>query len=134
MELLIMQFSRTSCHFIPLGFEHSPQRPVYKHPLCTSSNVRDQLQQPCKTTGKSTVLCILMITFSDRRWGDKRFSTARQEAFPEFRLLSVSPNFVCFPLAGARVKRYMSKFYKCSFTTCISYQAYLKFSKAKLSL
>jgi hypothetical protein len=32
MNLLIMQFSPTSCHFISLRSKHSPQHPVLKHP------------------------------------------------------------------------------------------------------
>jgi hypothetical protein len=32
MQLLIMQFSPTSCHFIPLRFKYSPKHPVLKHP------------------------------------------------------------------------------------------------------
>jgi hypothetical protein len=32
MKLLIMQFSRISCHFISLRFEYSPQHPVLKRP------------------------------------------------------------------------------------------------------
>jgi hypothetical protein len=31
MKLLIMQFSPTSCLFIPLWFKYSPQHPVLKH-------------------------------------------------------------------------------------------------------
>jgi hypothetical protein len=33
MKLLIMQFSPTSCHFIPLWYKYSPQHPVLKHPI-----------------------------------------------------------------------------------------------------
>jgi hypothetical protein len=32
MKLLIMQFSPTSYHFIPLWSKYSPQHPVLKHP------------------------------------------------------------------------------------------------------
>jgi hypothetical protein len=32
MKLLIMQFSPTSCHFIPLRSKYSPQHSVLKHP------------------------------------------------------------------------------------------------------
>jgi hypothetical protein len=32
MKLLIMQFSPTSCHFIPLRSKYCPQHPVLKHP------------------------------------------------------------------------------------------------------
>jgi hypothetical protein len=32
MQLLIMQFSPTSCHFIPLWSKYSPKHPVFKYP------------------------------------------------------------------------------------------------------
>jgi hypothetical protein len=32
MQLLIMQFSLTSCHFIPLRSKYSPKHPVFKYP------------------------------------------------------------------------------------------------------
>jgi hypothetical protein len=32
MELLILQFSPSSCHFIPLWYKYSPKQPVHKHP------------------------------------------------------------------------------------------------------
>jgi hypothetical protein len=44
MKLLIMQFSPTSCHFIPLRTKYSAQHPVLKHrlslfpPYCQRSN------------------------------------------------------------------------------------------------
>jgi hypothetical protein len=42
MKLLIMHFSPTTCHFIPLRSKYSPQHPVLKHPqnsrTCTEQN------------------------------------------------------------------------------------------------
>jgi hypothetical protein len=35
MKLLVMQFSPTSCHFIPLWSKYSPHHPVLKHPQST---------------------------------------------------------------------------------------------------
>jgi hypothetical protein len=35
MKFLIMQFSPTSCHFIPLWSKYSPQHPIFKHPQST---------------------------------------------------------------------------------------------------
>jgi hypothetical protein len=32
VELLIMQFSPTSCHLISLRLKYSPNQPVLKHP------------------------------------------------------------------------------------------------------
>jgi hypothetical protein len=32
MQLLIMQFSSTTCHFIPLRFKYSPYHHVFKYP------------------------------------------------------------------------------------------------------
>jgi hypothetical protein len=37
MKLLIMQFSPTSYHFIPLWSKYSPQHPALKHPQPTQS-------------------------------------------------------------------------------------------------
>jgi hypothetical protein len=51
-----MQFSRTSCHLIPLRSKYSPQHPVLKHlSLYSSLNVRDQVSHPYRTTGKIIV-------------------------------------------------------------------------------
>jgi hypothetical protein len=72
MKLLIMQFSPTSCNFIPLRSKYSPQHPVLKHPsLCSSLNVRDQvshlffliwivgggIQGPVDTAATNDLLC-----------------------------------------------------------------------------
>jgi hypothetical protein len=45
MKLLIMQFSATSCLFIPLWSKYSPQHPVLKQP---------QSMRPLPSSNKST--------------------------------------------------------------------------------
>jgi hypothetical protein len=47
MELIIMQFSAASNHFIPLTSKYYPRNLVLRHP--PSFNVRDQLSHPYKT-------------------------------------------------------------------------------------
>jgi hypothetical protein len=45
MKLVIMQFSPTSCHFVPLWSKYSPQHLS----LCSSLNVKYQVSHPHKT-------------------------------------------------------------------------------------
>jgi hypothetical protein len=61
MQLLIMQFSPTSCHFIPLRSKYSPKHPVLN--LCSSLNVRDQFSHPYKTTGKIIVYVVYSFVY-----------------------------------------------------------------------
>jgi len=49
--------------------------PVFSKTLSSSLKVRDQVSHAGSTTGKITVLCILIFRFFDMRWGDKRFWT-----------------------------------------------------------
>jgi hypothetical protein len=53
MQLLIMQFSPTSCHFIPLMSKYSPKH-LFSNTLnlCSSLNVRGKVSHSYKTTGK----------------------------------------------------------------------------------
>jgi hypothetical protein len=37
MKTVIMQFSPSACHFLPLMFKYSPHDPVPKHPQVCSS-------------------------------------------------------------------------------------------------
>jgi hypothetical protein len=73
MKLLIMQSSPTSCHFLSLWSNYSPQHPVLP-PLNPGSslNVRDKVSCPYKTTCKIMVFYILIFKFLGRRQGDKR--------------------------------------------------------------
>jgi hypothetical protein len=43
--------------------------------LCSFLNVRDQVSHAYRTTGKITVSYILIFTFSDSKWEDRRFWT-----------------------------------------------------------
>jgi hypothetical protein len=52
--------------------------------LCSSLKLRDQVSHPYSTTGKITVLYILIFRFFDMRREDKRFWIEGQQTFPEF--------------------------------------------------
>jgi hypothetical protein len=74
MELLIMQFSPSSCHFICHRSKYSPQHLFRNIPnLCPSLNVRNLISHPYKTIGNITVLYILIFTFLDSKQENKRF-------------------------------------------------------------
>jgi hypothetical protein len=47
---------------------------------CSSLNVRDQVTQPCRTTGKIIALYVTIFTFFSSRWEDGRFWTEWQQA------------------------------------------------------
>jgi hypothetical protein len=69
MKLVIMQFSPTSRHFIPLRSRHSPQHTVLKYfSIYSSLNIRDQVSHPYRPTGK-----IIVFIFLDRKREDKGF-------------------------------------------------------------
>jgi hypothetical protein len=61
---LIMQFSPSSCHFIPLRSKF-PLSTLFSNNFirCSPFNVRVQVLYPCKSTGKIIVLLILIFTF-----------------------------------------------------------------------
>jgi hypothetical protein len=70
-KLLVMQFSPTSRHFIPLWSKHSLQHLVLKHPQSVFLlNVRDQVSHPYRTTGKTTFL--VYSNCYDFRWQETR--------------------------------------------------------------
>jgi len=64
MKLLIMQSSWLSCYLAPLR-----DKVTRTSSLCTSFNMRDQVSQPCKTTGKIIVLYIVIFIFLDSKLG-----------------------------------------------------------------
>jgi hypothetical protein len=43
--------------------------------LCSSPKMRDHVSHPYSTTGKITVLYVLIFRFFDMRWEEKRFWT-----------------------------------------------------------
>jgi hypothetical protein len=82
MKLIIMQFSPVF-YFMPLWSTCS-QNPILKDlGLCSSLIVRDQVSHPCRTTGKSIVLDILIFTFLESRRDDEKSWTE----LPELDLL-----------------------------------------------
>ena len=98
MKLLITQFSPVPCHLVPLRPKYSPQRPVLKHTQPTSFlSVSDQVSHPYKTTGKITVLHILIFCPASFR------ETCHWLKFPLNRLRAqsrVSPVVRLLPLAS----------------------------------
>jgi hypothetical protein len=80
-KLLIIQFSPTFRHFIPLRSKYSPQHLLLKKKkkkpcLCSPLNVRDQVSHQYVTTDKIIGLYVLIFRFVlDSRREDKRFWT-----------------------------------------------------------
>jgi hypothetical protein len=66
-----MQFSPWSI-FLPFRSKYPPQHAVLKNPQSVYLQVRDQVSHPYSTTGKITVLCILIFRFFDMRREDKK--------------------------------------------------------------
>jgi hypothetical protein len=74
MKFIIMQFSPRFV-FLPLG-PHILKTLLSKSlSLCSSFKVRDQVSHPYSTTGKITVLYILIFRFFDMRREERRFWT-----------------------------------------------------------
>jgi hypothetical protein len=64
MKLHIIQFSPTSCHFIPFWSKYF-QHPILKRPQpMFLFNVRDQVSHPYRTTGKIAGKEILQLQYS----------------------------------------------------------------------
>jgi hypothetical protein len=59
--------------FLPFKSKYPPKHSVLKK--YSSLKVRDQVSHPYSTTGKITVVCILMYSFLYMRRDDKRFWT-----------------------------------------------------------
>jgi hypothetical protein len=74
IKLLIMQFSRPPCQFIPLRSKYSPLHPVLNTlSLCSSFDVRDQVSHAYRITGKIIVFYILILTFLSS-WQEEKSS------------------------------------------------------------
>jgi hypothetical protein len=68
MKPLIMQFSPTFCHFIPLRCEYSSQQcSSNTMSLCFSLTVRAQVSHPYRTIDKIIILHILIFIQQKRR-------------------------------------------------------------------
>jgi hypothetical protein len=75
MKLLTVQLLPFSRHIIPVRSKHSSQNRVSSAlSLCSSLSMRDQISQPCKTTGRIMVLYILTFTFLDSRHDEQRLN------------------------------------------------------------
>ena len=86
-----MQSPPFPCYLVPPRSKYFPQHPVLKHPqLPFLRSVNDQVSHPYKTTGKITVLYILIFKFLDSNLEDKRFCTEWYQAFPDLNLLLIS--------------------------------------------
>jgi len=72
MKFVIMQFSPQSV-LLPFSFKHPPQQSVLRTPQSMFFPQRDQVLHPYNTTGKITVLYLLIFSFFDMGQEDKRF-------------------------------------------------------------
>ena len=90
-KLLIMWLYPLPSHLIPLRPKYSPQHPILKHPQPTFLPHFERPNfTPIQKTGKIINLRIFIFQFLDSKLKDKRFCTERQQAFPDFNLLSTS--------------------------------------------
>jgi hypothetical protein len=58
--------------------------------LRSSPNMSYHVSHPYKTTGRITILYILIFIFLDSKLEDKTFCTEWQQTFPDFNLLLIS--------------------------------------------
>jgi hypothetical protein len=83
--------SPASCHLISLVSKYFLSTLFSKTlSLCSSFNVRDQVSHIYRTTGKLTVLYILIFTYLDSRQEGKRFWTEWYQALSEFNPILIS--------------------------------------------
>jgi hypothetical protein len=67
IKLRVMWSSALSGHFLALRPIHLPQHSILEHlSLHSSLNVRDQVSHPYTTTGKITVLCLILVLLSSK--------------------------------------------------------------------
>jgi hypothetical protein len=94
MELLIMQSSPDSCHFLPLRSKYSFQYPVLKHP---QSKFLPYSERPpvntYKTKDEIIVLYILIFKFLERR-EEYKILKRMVARFLEFNVLLISLPFL----------------------------------------
>jgi hypothetical protein len=75
--------------------KYSPQHTILKQPQPTFlPQCRRPSFTPIQTTGKVTVLYILIFIFFVRKLEDKRFCIERWQAFPDFNLTCLSTLYV----------------------------------------
>jgi hypothetical protein len=84
MQLLVMQFSPPSHHFIPLQSKILLST-LFSNTLgpCSSLNVRDHASHPYRTTAKIIVLYILIFKYFESRLnGSKHYRNSVSSEFP----------------------------------------------------
>jgi len=89
-KLLISQPPPGSRHFLPLCSNILLNNFSHILNLCSSRRMRDAVSQAFRTVGEITLFYVLISTFLDRRWEDKRLRIERWQAFLEFNLLVMS--------------------------------------------
>jgi hypothetical protein len=90
MKLLFMQFSATSCHFIPICPNILNTLLSNTRSLCSSLNVSDQVSHPYRTAGRIVVLYILIFRFLDSRREDKSSGLNGSKHYQSSILLLIS--------------------------------------------
>jgi hypothetical protein len=84
MHLVVMPFSPTFRHLIPLRPKYSALQTVLRYPQSMF------LSHPYRTKGKIIVLYIITFTFFDSRPEHRGFWTDWQQTLPEYNLLLLS--------------------------------------------
>jgi hypothetical protein len=74
--ILLVKFYPLPCYLDPLRPKYSPQHPILKQPQPTfHPQCQKQFSHPYRTTGKITILYILIFRFLDSELENKRFSS-----------------------------------------------------------